>query len=170
MSAAALLPWLLLLQGILGGLDTLLNHEIIARLPHRPEARREIGLHSIREATYGTLFVGLAWWEWHGAAAFVIAALVAGEIVVTATDEFIENRIRVLPQNERVLHVFLTLNLGAIIALLVPALRGWSGEPTALVRADHGLVAWALTALATIAAFWCVRDFRAWRRLSAAVP
>ena len=38
---------------------------------------------------------------------------------MTATDEFIENRIRVLPQNERVLHVLLTLNFGAIIALLI---------------------------------------------------
>ena len=32
----AWLPWLLLLQGVLAGVDTLLNHELIARLPQRP--------------------------------------------------------------------------------------------------------------------------------------
>jgi len=38
-------------------------------------------------------------------------------------DEWTENRIRVLPQNERVLHIFLTLR--------------WVEQPTELVPADH---------------------------------
>lgn len=78
----------------------------------------------------------------------MIAALLALEVLVTATDEFVENRTRVLPQNERVLHVFLTLNYGLIVALLVPTLWRWGQEPAALA--------------------WSVRDLLAWRRLSAA--
>ena len=137
-----LLPFLLLAQGVMGGVDTLLNHELIAQLPKRPEARTEIGLHVAREAIWAFLFLGLAWLAWHGALALVIAAVVVAEIAITAVDEFVENRSRVLPQNERVLHVFLTLNLGLIVALLVPVLIAWGKEPTALVWQSRGVPSW----------------------------
>ena len=160
-----LLPWLLVLHGILGGIDTLLNHEIIARLPHRAESRAEIGMHALRESIYGTLFISLAWREWHGAFAWMIGALLVAEIFVTAIDEFLENRTRVLPQNERVLHVFLTLNLGAIAAVAVPVLLGWSRTPTELVSTSHGVASWLLSALALAGFGWSVRDFVAWIRM-----
>ena len=161
-----LIAALLVAQGVMGGIDTLLNHELIARLPYRVETRAELPLHAIREAIYATLFGGLAWFAWHGAAEFVIGALLAAEVTVTACDELIENRIRVLPQNERVLHIFLTLNLGAIIAVIMPVLLGWSSRDTALAPAHHGWLSWALTALALVAAAWSVRDLLAWRKLS----
>jgi hypothetical protein len=160
-----LLPVLLVAQGVMAGVDTVLNHELIARLPQRPEARTEIGLHVLRELVWMILFAGLAWFAWHGAAAALIALVLAVEIAVTACDEFVENRIRVLPQNERVLHVFLTLNLGVIVALLIPRLLEWGAQPTALVGRSYGVLSWVLTLLALAAAFWSVRDFIAWRRL-----
>lgn len=166
MSFEALLPLLLIAQGVMGGIDTLLNHELIERLPYRTSARREIGLHSIRETIYGSLFAGLAWFQWHGVAALAIAALLAAEVFVTAGDEFVENRTRVLPQNERVLHVFLTINLGIIIAVMVPILAGWTGQPDGLARVDHGILSWILSALALAAGLWALRDLLAWRRLS----
>jgi hypothetical protein len=165
MTLDTVLPVLLVAQGVIGGIDTMVNHEWIERLPHRPEAHGEIGLHWVREAIYASLFSGLAWFEWHGAAALFIAGLLVSEVIVTSCDEFIENRIRVLPQNERVIHVFLTLNLGAIIALLVVLLLDWSSQPTALVRTSHGVLSWILTLFALIGAGWSVRDFIAWRKL-----
>jgi hypothetical protein len=163
--AEFLLPLVLLAQGVMGGVDTLVNHEYIAELPRRPEARREIGLHVVREAIWATLFGALAWFAWHGAAAAAIGALLAVEIVITACDEWVENRIRVLPQNERILHIFLTLNLGVLIALLVPLLLDWGSRPSALVARDFGVLSWLLSLLAAAAAVWSFRDFLAWRRL-----
>lgn len=163
-----LLPALLTVQGVIGGIDTLLNHEFIERLPRRMEARHEVGLHSIREVIYASLFGGLAWFEWHGAATLFIGVLLIGEVIVTACDEFIENRIRVLPQNERVLHVFLTLNFGLVIAVLVPILAEWGKQPTALVATEHGALSWALTLFALIGVSWFLRDFIAWRTLTRA--
>jgi hypothetical protein len=160
------LPILLVAQGAMGAIDTLINHEFIEALPHRRAARGEIGLHAVREAIYGTLFMGLAWFEWNGAFAAFIAALLVAEVAVTASDEFIENRIRVLPQNERVLHVFLTLNFGAIIALLAPALLDWGAQPTSLVLVHQGWTSWALTVLALASAAWSLRDLFAFRRLA----
>jgi hypothetical protein len=160
-----LLPVLLVAQGVMGGIDTLLNHELIARLPLRPDARTEVGLHVVREAIWASLFAGLAWFAWHGAAAAVIAALLVAEIGITASDEFVENRIRVLPQNERVLHVFLALNLGVLVALLVPLLLSWSTQPTGLAARSYGVLSWILSLLALAAGAWSLRDLFAWRRL-----
>ena len=78
----SLLITLLVLQGIVGGADTLINHELLERLPARAEARGEIGLHALREAIYGMLFAATAWYAWHGAWAFAIAGLLAVEILV----------------------------------------------------------------------------------------
>ena len=167
-NAESVLPILLVAQGLMGGVDTLLNHELIERLPYRSQARREVGLHATREAVYATLFGGIAWFAWHGASAAVIAALLLCEVMVTVADEHIENRTRVLPRNERVLHMFLTLNLGLIIATLVPVLLQWSSRPTALVQSDHGWLSWVLSALSLAAAAWSLRDLLAWRRLQAA--
>lgn len=159
------LPALLVLQGVMGAIDTLLNHEFLEGLPHRRPARTELAWHAAREAVYGALFLGFAWFAWLGAFAAVIVALVLAEVAVTVGDELVENRIRVLPQNERVLHIFLTLNFGAIIALLAPALAAWGPNPTELAPAHHGWMTWALTLLGLASAAWSVRDLVAFRRL-----
>jgi hypothetical protein len=155
----------LTIQGVLGGVDTLLNHEYIERLRRRPELRSEVGLHSIREAIWAILLGGLGWFSWHGAAALIIGALLIAEVIITAADEAVENRLRVLPQNERVLHVFLTLNLGVLIALLTPVLLDWLAQPAAITVTKHGMLSWLLLALAAAAAAWSVLDFMAWRKL-----
>lgn len=161
------IPALLIVQGLLGGIDTAVNHEYLERLPQRLEARNEVGLHAARDTIYAMLFAGLAWFEWHGVFAVFIGALLLGEVAVTACDEFIENRIRVLPQNERVMHVFLILNFGFVIAALVPTLIAWVSLPPAVVRTDHGTLSLALSVLALIAIAWAIRDALAWRRLGA---
>ena len=156
----AVLPFLLVAQGVLAGVDTVLNHELLARLPKRPEARPELALHVGREAIWAVLLTGLAWFAWHGAFAWVIAGLLAIEIAITAFDELIENRIRVLPANERVLHLFLAINVGLIVA----SMFSWSGAPTAVVQRDYGVLSWLITAFGAAAGYWSVRDFVAWRR------
>jgi hypothetical protein len=162
----AYLPALLVVQGLMGGVDTLVNHELIERLPQRLGARTEIGLHSIREAIYAGLFASLACFAWHGAASAVIGGLLVAEISIDAYDEFIENRTRVLPQAERVLHFLLILNLGVLSAVIVPTLLGWAYLPTGLMPSGHGWLSWVLSALAIASAAWAVRDLLAWRNLA----
>ena len=164
MQAESVLALLLAAQGVVGGVDTLLNHELIEHLPRRPSARREIGLHSLRESIYGTLFAGLAFVEWHGAWAWALPALLAAEVLVTASDEWIENRTRVLPQNERVMHVFLTLNLGLLVAVAIVMTPAWLAQPTSLTAVDRGWLGWLLLALGAAGFAWSLRDLLAWRR------
>jgi len=162
----AVLVGLLVVQGLMGAVDTLVNHELIERLPQRVEARSELGLHSVRELLYAVIFIGLGWFEWHGALALVIAAILLAEIAVDAVDEWTENRVRVLPQNERVLHFFLVLNLGAITVLVMVLTTSWRADPTRLVLRDTGWLSWALLFFGVSSAAWSVRDFIAWRRLA----
>lgn len=161
MTFDSLLPALLVAQGVIGDMDTLLNHELIERLPHRPEARPEIGRHWIREAIYGTLFGGLARFAWHGIAAALIGALLIAQVLIDASDQYVENRIRVLPQNERVLHFILTLTPGFIIAALIPTLFILATYPSALRPMNYGVLSWILSALAHSSFAWSVRDLLA---------
>jgi len=165
MSFHTLLPALLIVHGVIGAIDTLLNHELIARLPHRVEAKREVGIHVLREATYGFLFGGIAWFAWHGAWAVLIGMVVCAAVAIDATDEFVENRTRVLPQNERMLHFILILNLGFIIVVMVPTLAGWYLQPTKLLPAYHGMFSWVLSVFALGALVWSLRDLLAWHGL-----
>ena len=48
--AVAAIPVLLLAQGVMGGIDTLLNHELVERLPRRTSAGRELGWHALRSS------------------------------------------------------------------------------------------------------------------------
>ena len=95
---------LLTVQTLLGALDTLWNHELVERLPSRRAARHELALHAAREFVYVFVFLALAWREWHGSWALLIAAALLLEVAITATDFVVEDRTRRLSAFERVLH------------------------------------------------------------------
>jgi len=148
----------LLLHGLIGGLDVFLDHELLARLPAQRWSGPEQRMHSAREAIFCAIFVSLAWFEWHGAAAWWIVLLYLGEILVSARDVVIEGDTRVLPKPERVLHLFLFMNLGALVVLAGQASLGWHALPTSVVRTDYGCASWVLSAMALGSLGWAVRD------------
>ena len=47
--------------------------------------------------------------------------------------------VRTMPASERINHTLLTLNYGAILALLMPVLIDWTRHETAAVAAFHGV-------------------------------
>ena len=156
-------PYLLALiaHGVIGGTDVVLNHELIARLPARPNAGPEQCLHSARELIFATVFLALAWFEWHGMAALAIAGLLLAELAISTVDTVIEVDTRILPVSERVLHVVLFVNMGVVVTLVGQALLAWWSMPTRVLPASHGAAAWMLSALALGALGWSVRDARA---------
>ena len=148
----------LIVHGVIGGIDVFLNHELLARLPSRPEAAGEERMHSARELLFALLFLSLAWWEWHGPFVWWIVALFVLEVLVSARDLVIEGDVRVLPVTERVLHLFLFMNLGAMYVLTGQALLAWHDLPAGLAPVDHGWGSWVLSAMALGALAWAVRD------------
>lgn len=151
----------LLLHGVLGAVDVFLNHELLAKLPARREAAEEEGLHAAREFIFTCLFASIAWAAWHGALAWWIAALLLGEVIVSARDVVVEGRIRVLPASERVLHLLLFMNLGVLVFLGALMLAEWRVGTAVVIPVYHGWATWLLTAMAAGAFIWALRDARA---------
>ena len=147
---------LLAVQAVVGAFDTLWYHEFKGRLPARPEVRRELRLHAARDVVYAVIFGTLPWVAWHGAWAYVLAAGLAAEIVVTCLDFVTEDRVRRVSPGERVTHAVMGVVYGAMLAHLTPLLLDWSVAPTALAAHDPGLptavkVALSLLGVGTLA-------------------
>ena len=148
----------LMVHGVLGGIDVVLNHELIARLPSQPYAGPEMRLHAARELLFAAIFFSLAWFEWHGGYAWWIALLFLAELLVSMRDSVIEGDTRVLPVSERIIHVLLFVNLGIVMSLVAQALLAWGAQPAALAPAGYGWASWAMSALAAGSLAWALRD------------
>lgn len=149
---------LLTFQTLLGAVDSLWNHEYMARLTQRRAARVELALHAAREFAYCFVFLALAWREWHGAWAVLIAAVLLAEAAITVADFVVEDRTRRLSAFERVLHTVLTLLFGVVLMALAPVLIEWIQEPTAIVATHHGGFTVLFTVLAAGMGAWGIRD------------
>ena len=147
--------WLLAVQGAVGAFDTLYYHEWRARLPAWRGALPELRLHAARALIYGVVFAGLPRFEWRGAWAYVLVALLAAEVVITLRDFVVEDRVRAplggVYAGERVTHALMAVIYGAMLANLLPAALGWRREPTALAPHAQSVPAqlvWLLTLMA----------------------
>jgi len=149
---------LLSVQAVLGALDNLWHHELQAKLPLRVSARRELGLHAAREGIYSVVFIGLAWFEWRGVFAAVLAALLLSELMITLADFLEEDRTRRLPPFERVLHTVLAISYGLFLGFLAPVLHAWSQQASAMQGITHGWVSWLCTLYGVGVLAWGVRN------------
>lgn len=157
-------------QIVLGALDNLWHHEITERLPAKRFARTELALHGVRELLYALLFLAIAWWQWHGLWAWLLAGVLAVEILVTLADFLVEDATRTLPGLERILHTLLAINVGVVLTLFVPLLAQWARAPTQVLAVDHGSWSWWFTAASVGVGAWSLRDLLAVAMLSRPPP
>jgi hypothetical protein len=156
---------LLIVQGVLGGLDTLIYHELLQRLPHRATGRLELRLHASRDFAYAILFGSLAWVAWQGWWALVLAALLVVEILITLWDFLEEDLRRPLPPGERIMHTVMAIVYGGFLAYLAPQLVLWGHQPTRFASSDYGWISWVMTAMAVGVLLSGIRDLWASCRL-----
>lgn len=157
--------WLLALQGAMGAFDTLYYHEWRARLPALPSARPELRLHAARALVYAVIFAALPRFEWRGAWAYVLGALLAAEVCITLRDFVVEDRVRAplggVFAGERVTHALMAIIYGAMLANLLPALDAWRREASALAPHTQAVPAellWLLTLMSSGVALSGARD------------
>ncbi len=157
---------MLVLHGLLGGFDTLYNHEWDARLPLKLYAARELKLHAGRSAIYVLVFAGLAWFEWHGVLVALLALLVLVEFGLTLVDSVVEDRTRDVAATERVVHMILGVTTGAWAGFVFyTGFTDWWPQATALTPTAYGVVSWLLTLYALAVAMSATRDAIAARHL-----
>ena len=150
--------YLLIFQATLGAYDVFWNHEFRETLPSRPGAQTEQSIHSIRELLYACVFIGLANWVWCGYWAWLVAAILVIEILLTAWDFVVEDQTRVLSASERITHLILSMSGGAYVAMLVPVLWHWGTEYTSISPVDYGLLSDLLTGFGISVLIWGIRD------------
>jgi uncharacterized protein (TIGR01777 family) len=138
MNTHLLVLQLMAAQGCLGAFDTLYHHELTESLPQRLTAKRELTIHATRALLYSVLFLGLAYWEWHGIWTIVLLGVFTVEIILTLWDFVVEDRTRLLPATERVTHTVLAINGGAFITLLALNAPAWYAMPTGLEWSAYG--------------------------------
>jgi uncharacterized protein (TIGR01777 family) len=155
---------LLFAQMAMGAFDTIWHHEITQRLAWRPGQRAELRLHGVRNLAYAALFLALGFTRPQGLWAAALLALLAGEMLITLIDFVEEDRSRRLPASERITHTLLTLNYGALLALLLPWLWLGLALPTALAPARHGIAGWLCAIAAAGVVISGLRDLAAARR------
>ena len=153
-------------QTILGALDNILHHEITERLPSKPSARRELALHSAREAIYGVLFLIFAWVEPQGPFAAAVLALLLSEVGITIADFLEEDRTRRLPPFERVLHTVLAVLYGTFLGLTIPWLLAQTASPTGVAFITHGPLSWFFTVASLGVLTFSIRNVIAVRALA----
>lgn len=152
------LLWFAAVQGVLGAFDMFYHHEFKEKLPWRQTAHTEMVLHGVRNFFYAIVFFSFGWIEWQGAYAWLFAAIIFTEVLITLWDFVEEDRTRKLPATERVTHAVLTLNYGAIIAFFVPVLVHWSEQPSGFAMVDYGYLSWLMTVYALGVLVWAARD------------
>ena len=150
--------WLLLVQATLGAFDTLYYHEYKLRLAHGTHTATELRLHATRDFAYAIIIGSLGFLTWNGTFAWLLAALLLGEIVITLWDFIEEDKIRRLPPGERAMHAIMGIVYGAFLAYLIPSLVQWSRLDNGFGAADHGFPAWMLLLIAAGVFVSGVRD------------
>ncbi len=133
--------YLFMVQGVLGAFDTLYYHEWRARLPGGvPGTAPELTLHGARDLIYAVLFGTLPFVRYEGSFAWVLAALLSAEIIITLRDFVVEDSVRRplggVFAGERVTHAVMGILYGAALGYLVPELLQGSARATALVPWD----------------------------------
>ena len=104
------------IQAVIGAFDLVFHHEGTERLTWKPSARRELWLHAIRNGLYAVVFLVLAWFEACGLWALLLAIVLLAEVMITLADFVVEDRTRLLPESERVIHTVLAVSYGAFLA------------------------------------------------------
>jgi uncharacterized protein len=156
---------LMALQGAMGAFDTLYHHEVTERLTWRRLAAGELRVHGARNLLYAVLFGALAWSEWHGPLALLLAAVMLVELVLTLVDFLMEDRTRDLPPSERVTHTLLAINFGAVLGAFAPELLAWSALPAGFAWRGHGALSWIASAFGGGVLLWGGRDLSRARTL-----
>lgn len=153
--------WLLMVQACLGAFDTLYYHEYKLRLAHGDHTNTELRLHAARDFAYAIIIGTLGWATWLGPFAYILAALLLLEIIITLWDFVEEDQIRKLPPGERIMHTIMGIVYGAFLAYLVPELLHWKQESIGFGSAYHGFPAWVLSIVALGVFLSGVRDLTA---------
>lgn len=145
---------LLALIGLLGAFDVAFFHSWKGRLASRRECRREVVIHVVRGVVYAAQFLVVPNLRFAGLAYALLVALFVVDASVAVADVLEEPRSRAaqggLSGGEYLMHIVLSVLVGAMLCALFQGSSGWWRGPTEIVVEPHA--PWALRALLALMA------------------
>jgi hypothetical protein len=155
MRSGMLTPCVLLLCiALLGAFDVFFFHRHTCHLSERAESRVEAWIHVARGAVYALQLSLVPNVRFEGRAYAVFVALFVADVVIAVADILVEPASRRgiggLPPGEYLMHIVLSVLVGAMLHALIAATWGWPSLPTAIrvVPAAPAALRMALGALA----------------------
>jgi len=131
---------LLFTIGILGTLDILIFHTLKGRLVERAECRREAIIHVLRGYIYAAQFILVPGFRLTGAWFWALAMLFIIDISIAVADVWEEPKSRAsqggLCSAEYLMHIVLSVLVGAMLRELIGVTWGDWALPTAMVQSD----------------------------------
>ncbi len=147
--------YILLALGLLGALDIALYHSVSHGIRSHPDSRHELIVHSFRGPTYATLFIVVPNLGPGGAFFWALIALYAVDVAISIWDFAIERKSREflggLPSGEYVLHIFMAMCFGALVAATFFEGYHLAAEPSRLVYEPAAVPAIVRAAIAVLA-------------------
>lgn len=156
---------LISLHLLMGGFDTLYHHELREKLAWKKSQAHEMKLHGIRNFFYALIYLCLGVITPTGLWAYGLIAILTIELIITLVDFVEEDNSRKLPASERVLHTVLSLNFGAILAMLIPKLWLLGSADTALITGWNSWWSVICVSASLLAVVMAFRDLHASARL-----
>jgi hypothetical protein len=130
---------LLAVIGLLGAFDIVHFHWRTCRLAERRESRLEVAIHVARGFLYAAQFAVVPNLRFHGAWYAAFAALFAADVAIAIADVAVEPASRKsqggLPGGEYLMHVVLSVLVGAYLHSIAADSLAWARLPTEIVWA-----------------------------------
>jgi hypothetical protein len=127
---------LLLIISLLGAFDVFYFHRRRCGLSRRPESRTEALLHMVRGAVYVLQLAAVPNLRFGGACYALFGALFVVDVAVAIADVAVEPKSRRglggLPDGEYLMHIVLSVLVGAYLHALATGTAGWWRLPTAV--------------------------------------
>jgi hypothetical protein len=145
---------LLLLIALLGAFDVFFFHRHRCHLSKRAESRTEAWIHVARGVVYALQLIAVPNLRFEGRAYALFVALFVADVAIAVADILVEPASRRelggLPAGEYLMHIVLSVLVGAMLHALIVATSGWRTLPTAIrvVPAAPAALRIALGALA----------------------
>ena len=152
--------FLLISQGLLFGLDLVMNHDLEGRFSFAPENLPQRRIHGVHELLYAAVYIGIAWYAWYGIFSVCMGFMLLIGIFLTIRN-FITDSTRHISLTEHVTEIILSMVTGAILALLLPVLVEWYGNLSKVQNTDYGYTSYILTLIGVGTLLLAIRDLTA---------
>jgi hypothetical protein len=132
---------LLLVIALFGAFDCFYFHRHVAKLSQREESRLEVGIHVARGFVYAAQLLVIPNLELHGYWLLPFVVLFIADVGIALYDVAIEPESRRsqggLPRGEYVMHIVLSVLVGAYLNEVVRGSLGWWQLPTGIALRDE---------------------------------